>query len=158
MNLKVQEPSARDGQFSKADFEVDVEAATVRCPAGQLVQIRLRKDGSGTAEFPAATCGACPMRGACTQSKSVRKITIHAHEAVLQRTRKHERTAAWRARYRATRPKVERKIAHLMRRRHGGRRARVRGVTRVGHDFAMLAAAINLARLGALGLLRSESR
>src|SRR5665647_1666284 len=29
-------------------------------------------------------------------------------------------TRSWRAEYRATRPKVERKLGHLMRRRHGG--------------------------------------
>ena len=46
---------------------------------------------------------------------------------------------AWKAGYRATRPKVERKIGHLMRRRHGERRARVRGKARVAADFALLA-------------------
>jgi IS5 family transposase len=60
-----------------------------------------------------------------------------------------------RADYRATRPRVERKIAHLMRRRHGGRRARVRGRLKVGADFALLAAAVNLARLAVLGLVHS---
>jgi IS5 family transposase len=39
-----------------------------------------------------------------------------------------------------------------MRRRHGGRRARVRGLARVAADFHLLAAAINLARPGSLGL------
>lgn len=53
---------------------------------------------------------------------------------------------------RITRPKVERKIGHLMRRRHGGRRARVRGQAKVAADFALLAAAINLARLAVLGV------
>ena len=57
---------------------------------------------------------------------------------------------AWQADYRATRPKVERKIGHLMRRRHGGRRARVRGQAKVAADFALLAAAVNLARLAVL--------
>jgi hypothetical protein len=38
-----------------------------------------------------------------------------------------------------------------MRRRHGGRRARVRGQLKVAADFALLAAAINLARLAVLG-------
>jgi IS5 family transposase len=59
---------------------------------------------------------------------------------------------AWKADYRATRPKVERKISHLMRRRHGGRRARVRGLVKAAADFALLAAAVNLARLGVLGV------
>ncbi|MCC6873673.1 MAG: transposase [Sandaracinaceae bacterium] len=40
----------------------------------------------------------------------------------------------------------------MMRRKHGGRRARLRGTERVRHDFALLAAAINLARLAALGV------
>jgi len=48
-------------------------------------------------------------------------------------------------------PYRDRKIAHLMRRKHGGRRARVRGTEKVGADFSLLAAAVNLARLGALG-------
>ena len=59
---------------------------------------------------------------------------------------------AWQADYRAPRPKVERKIGHLMRRRHGGRRARVRGLAKVAADFALLAAAVSLARLGVLGV------
>jgi hypothetical protein len=39
-----------------------------------------------------------------------------------------------------------------MRRRHGGRRARVRGRPKVDADFNLLAAATNLARLAVLGL------
>ena len=39
-----------------------------------------------------------------------------------------------------------------MRRRHGGRRARVRGTDRVDADFRLLAAAVNLARLAVLGI------
>ncbi len=39
-----------------------------------------------------------------------------------------------------------------MRRRHGGRRARVRGTTKVAADFSLLAAAANIARLGVLGI------
>jgi hypothetical protein len=42
--------------------------------------------------------------------------------------------------YRATRPKVERKLGHLLRRRHGGRCARVRGKRKVDADFNLLAA------------------
>ena len=59
---------------------------------------------------------------------------------------------AWRAEHRATRPKVERKLGHLMSGCHGGRRARVRGQTKVAADFSLLAAATNLARFGVLGI------
>jgi hypothetical protein len=41
---------------------------------------------------------------------------------------------------------------HLLRRRHGGRRARVRGRLRVAQDWRLLAAAVNLARFAALGV------
>jgi hypothetical protein len=39
-----------------------------------------------------------------------------------------------------------------MRRRHGGRRARMRGRDKIGADFGLLAAAVNLARLAVLGI------
>jgi len=58
-------------------------------------------------------------------------------------------------RHAATRPKVERKIGHLMHRKHGGRRARMRGQTKVDADFNLLGAASNLARLAVLGLTGS---
>ena len=73
-------------------------------------------------------------------------------EAALARARQRQTDPDWQADYRANRPKVERKLAHLMRRRHGGRRARVRGRPKVDADFNLLAAAANLARLAALGL------
>ena len=74
------------------------------------------------------------------------------YEEQLTRARARQASPDWKAGYRATRPKVERKIGHLMRRRHGGRRARVRGQAKVAADFALLAAAVNLARLAVLGL------
>ena len=72
--------------------------------------------------------------------------------AQLDDARARQTDPAWVADYRGTRPKVERKIAHLMRRRHGGRRARVRGTTKIAADFALLAAAVNLKRLAVLAV------
>jgi hypothetical protein len=68
-----------------------------------------------------------------------------------------QRDPAWLADDRATRPKVERKLAHLLHRRHGGRRARVRGLVHVAQDFKLLAGAVNLARFAALGLCSTSS-
>ena len=56
------------------------------------------------------------------------------------------------------RPKVERKLAHLKRRKHGGRHARMRGRAKVDADFNLLAAAANIARLGVLGLRSTPQR
>jgi hypothetical protein len=82
----------------------------------------------------------------CTISSKGRNVTITPYEAQLVRARTAQTDPAWRAEYTATRPKVERKIGHLMRRRHCGRRARVRGQVKVAADFSLLAAATNLAR------------
>ncbi|QIZ37034.1 hypothetical protein [Saccharopolyspora sp. ASAGF58] len=41
--------------------------------------------------------------------------------------------------------------------RHGGRRARVRGLLKTAADFSLLAAAVNLARLGMLGIARTAT-
>ena len=56
-----------------------------------------------------------------------RTISVGVHEGALAAARARQRHPDWVADYRATRPKVERKFGHLMRRKHGGRRARVRG-------------------------------
>jgi hypothetical protein len=148
-NVKVQPPSAAKGHFSQDAFTIDTDAKTVTCPAGQLVPIRLHKDGSGTAEF-GAQCASCPLRAQCTKSLSGRTVRIHRKHKTLARSRTTQRDPDWKRRYRATRPKVERKFGHLMRRKHGGRRARVRGRVRVAQDFALLAAAVNLARIAVL--------
>jgi hypothetical protein len=148
---KVQPPTAPGGRFPKDCFTIDLDEGTVTCPNAVTVAIRPAKTGGGTAIFGAA-CTSCPLAVQCTGSAAGRTIQINRYEAELTRARTAQADPAWAADYRATRPKVERKIAHLMRRRHGGRRARVRGMTKVAADFSLLAAAVNLARLGALGL------
>ena len=96
---------------------------------------------------PAARyASSAPRPPADAASASARMSSSSPH------ARHRQRDPDWVADYRATRPKVERKIGHLMRRRHGGRRARVRGQTKVAADFALLAAAVNLARLGVLAV------
>jgi hypothetical protein len=150
--VKVQAATGIPGHFTKDDFTIDLVARTVTCPAGRVAPIQgIRRPA---AEFGRA-CAACPLVSRCTTSAQGRTIAINAHEALLTTGRAATRDPAWRADYRATRPRVERKLAHLARRRHGGRCARVRGRLKVGADFALLAAAANLARLAVLGLTGS---
>jgi len=149
--VKVQPPSAREGMFSQDDFTIDIKGAEVCCPAGVRVSLRVIKDGSRIAEF-GDHCADCPLRPRCTQSKTGRVIKLHPKFETLDRHRRRQRDEAWKKQYRHVRPRVERKLAHMMRRKHGGRRARVRGCERVRQDFALLAATMNLARLAALGV------
>ena len=153
---KVQPPTAPGGRFAKDMFDIDLAAGTVGCPGKQTTRIRPAKDGGGTAPF-GKLCQDCPLVAQCTGSAAGRTITIGPYEAHLAKARAAQADPAWRADYRATRPKVERKLGHLMRRRHGGRRARVRGRTKVAADFSLLAAAVNLARLGVLELVSTIS-
>jgi Transposase DDE domain/Transposase domain (DUF772) len=151
--IKCQPPAAVKGHFPKDRFAIDLDGKTVTCPAGVTVPIRAsgRDRHAGEARFGAA-CRTCPLAARCTTAREGRTITIGPHEAQLAAARIRQADPAWKADYRATRPKVERKISHLMRRRHGGRRARVRGLAKVAADFALLAAAVNLARLSVLGV------
>ena len=151
--IKCQPPAAIKGHFPKDRFTIDRDVKTVTCPADITAPIPAsgRDRHAGEAKFGAA-CRTCPLAAQCTTAKEGRTITIGPHETRLAAARQAQADPAWKADYRATRPKVERKIGHLMRRRHGGRRARVRGLVKVAADFALLAAAVNLARLGVLGV------
>jgi hypothetical protein len=148
---KTQQPTAPGGLFAKDRFQIDLDGDTVTCPAGLTVALRRERDGGGTACF-GNTCATCPLQADCTRARGGRTIRVSAYEAALARARSRQTDPAWRDDYRATRPKVERKLAHLMRRKHGGRQARVRGTRRIDGDFRWLAAAVNLARLAMIGL------
>ncbi len=155
---KVQPPVAPGGMFPKDQFDINLQDQTVTCPNGITIPIRPvrgNKKQAGRADF-GMHCRTCPLADMCTTSKSGRGITIGPHEARLTAARARQRDQAWKADYQATRPKVERKLAHLVRRRHGGRRARMRGTLRIAADFALLAAAVNLARLAKLGLVHGR--
>ena len=151
LRIKVQPPTAQGGRFGKDLFAIDTEVGTVTCPAGATAPLRPLARGAMARFGPA--CAACPLVARCTTDPRGRSIKVGPHEACLARARQARHDPAWLADYRATRPKVERRIGHLMRRRHGGRRARVRGRPKVAADFALLAAAVNLARLAVLGLV-----
>jgi len=148
---RTQQPAGRGGLYGKDRFDIDLDAAAVTCPAGVRVEIRRDRHGDGAARFGTA-CASCELRPQCTAAKAGRTVRVGRHEAVLADARDRSQNPAWKRDYRATRPKVERRLAHLKRRWHGGRRARVRGQPKVDADFNLLAAAHNIARLAALGL------
>jgi hypothetical protein len=109
---KVQPPNAPGGRFPKTEFQIDLENGTVTCPAGRSAVLRTVKDGQ-IAQF-ARACHDCPLVARCTTSTSGRTIHVGPHEAALTRARARQTDPEWKANYTATRPKVERKISHLM--------------------------------------------
>jgi hypothetical protein len=151
---KVQPPTAAGGRFTKDAFGIDLTAGAVTCPAGHTTP--LRKDGNQRVAVFGAACGGCPLAAQCTTSARGRTIAVGEYEQHLAAARERQADPDWQSDYTATRPKVERKLAHTMRRKHGGRRARVRGKTKIAADFSLLAAAVNLARLATLGLTHRD--
>ncbi|MHB1009745.1 MAG: transposase, partial [Propionibacteriaceae bacterium] len=148
---KTQPPTAAGGRFAKDRFGIDLAADTVTCPGEVTVPIRRGRDGDGTAYFGDG-CASCPLRAQCTTATGGRTVSVGRHEQRLADARAEQQQPHWQADYRATRPKVERKLGHLMRRKHGGRRARVRGKDKVDADFNLLAAAVNIGRMAVFGL------
>ncbi len=146
-------PPARNstGGFAKDRFEVDLQAATVTCPAGNTVAIVAVKTGGGRAGF-GKLCAGCPLRAQCTKARAGRVVMVHPQEQALQAARAAQQTPQWQADYRGTRPGVERKISHFVRRPWGGRKARCRGQERILTDVLTRGAALNLARLSVHGL------
>lgn len=146
-------PPARNatGGFAKDRFEVDLLAATVTCPAGNTVPIVPVKAGGGRAAF-GKLCASCPLQVQCTKARAGRVVMVHPQEQALQTARTAQQTPQWQAAYRATRPGVERKISHFVRRPWGGRQARCRGPQRILTDVLTRGAALNLARLSLQGL------
>jgi hypothetical protein len=146
-------PPVRNSKgYSKDRFSIDPDAATVTCPARHTAPIRVRRSGRGGLARFTQWCADCPLRATCTTARAGRVITIHPHEARLQQAKAAQRDPGWQQNYRATRPSVERKIAHFTRRAWGGRKARCRGQARILTDMITRAGAINLANLAARGL------
>lgn len=154
---KVRPAKGRGGRFGKDAFSTDLNDDTVTCPAAHTVTIRRRANGGGRADF-GAHCGTCPLRAQCTTATGGRCIAIHPKEHVLQHAKKAQAEPGWREHYRATRPKVERKIAHFVAVRWGGRNARVRGTKRVTTDAVTRAAAVNWNRLVTLGVTCTDGQ
>jgi hypothetical protein len=110
--LKVQPPSRVKGHFPKDHFAIDLAARTVTCPAGIAVTFRRldHKRHAGIAEFGDA-CQTCPLASQCTTATAGRTVTIGHYEAQLTAGRARQTDLSWKADYRATRPKVERRSA-----------------------------------------------
>jgi hypothetical protein len=156
VRAKVPPVRGQGGRFSKDEFTVNLPDDQVTCPAGHTAPIIVGRTGARAATF-AKFCGSCPLRSQCTTAKAGRRITIHRKEATLQTARTRQKSTAWIEAYRATRPIIERKIAHFVRRAWGGRKARCRGKARILTDALTRAAAVNLARLATIGLHRAPT-
>ena len=149
---KVHVRNAPDGHFTKSDFAVVLATRSVTCPAGQIAPLR----GSDGACGPPSGRPA-PLVARCAVSPEGRTTTVGPHEALLARAGGAARPGlAGRLPGHLAAGRAQDRPSHAPAR--WGRRARLRSRPKVGADFALAAAAaMSLARLAVLGLIRSGS-
>jgi hypothetical protein len=143
-------PSApHKGGLGVDRFDVDVAHRRAVCPAGKTSrQCSLIRDASqGTSYYRfewAGQCDACPLRDACTRSRSGRRaICVGVHHDRLQARRREMRTEAFQQRMRQ-RNAIEGTVSELT--RLGLRRTRYRGKAKTALANHFLAAACNVRR------------
>lgn len=144
---------SNQGLFAKEDFEIDLEAMTCTCPAGQLTdklvrvgRTRPRTGGyqKGCAfQFEAAVCDACPLRAQCTRAGpgKARTVNLHPQERLLQQARALQASPDFK-RYQRMRQVSEHRLARMV--QLGVRNARYFGRTKTLFQALMAAAVANL--------------
>lgn len=144
-----QPSSAPSGMFSKDDFFIDLEARTLTCPAGHAAAIpQVRSRGRAQVGF-GGTCASCPLAARCTTSSRGRVVEITAADELLVPARAARWTDEFRQRY-GERSRIERKIAQLKRR---SPKVPWRGLAKADAWLNLKVAAMNLDRIGRLGLV-----
>ena len=142
------------GPFTPQDFQEDRERGIVTCPAGQTSTTRFHEAQKRTTKyrFDANVCRACPLLEKCMKKppgRYGRTVCKSDYQAEHQRAR-HKAATPQYAAVRREHTKVERKLGEVMN-RHGGRRARYRGILKVLMQELMACTATNLKRLVRLG-------
>jgi hypothetical protein len=139
------------GGFTIDDFTVN-DDQTLTCPAGHTRPMTAHRN-----VIFGALCRDCPLRAACTTSKTGRTMQLHEHDDLLRAAR-----AAWAASsrlredYMTHRPNVERAIAQVATSRGRRLKLRYRGIVRNNAWLKRRTAALNLRNLIGRGLTRRD--
>jgi hypothetical protein len=144
---------AVEGGFTLDDFTVTEpdgdRSGSVTCPNGLTRPITDRR----SVTFGAG-CRGCPLRARCTASNTGRSLTLHPLAAITRAHRERAGDPQFQTIYRQHRPMVERSISWLV--AGGNRRLRFRGTARNDQWLHHRVAGLNLRRLLALGLARTD--
>jgi hypothetical protein len=142
---------AERGFFSKDRFEIDWEAKTCKCPAGQVTANLVGRGPTPEFRFDRQSCAACPLRGQCytLKSKRGRQVSVRLQEGVLVEARARQRSPGFRQIWRQ-RQVVEHRVARMV--QLGMRKARYRGRQKTLLQALLTAAVANLTLIaGQLG-------
>jgi len=155
LNLTVYVPPHSQGiqqtpYFKPADFQLSPDGTRLMCPNEEETGSRHRndKDTAWVFHFKRSQCGPCPLLAECMAklpAKHGRCLTKNDYQAEYEAARQLAQTEAY-AQVRSEHPKVERKLAEIVR-YHRGRRARYRGQSRVKIQYLLTGIAVNIKRI-----------
>lgn len=129
------------------EFELDLTAGTVTCPAGKVARIS-QPNGKAerTAHFRRSDCGLRPLKQRCTK-RDRRSIQIGRREDLLQAARLALEDPNTAEHLRRCRPRIERLLG-LIAHRYGARKARYIGAAKARLQALWTAALVNLNPIG----------
>ncbi len=133
--------------YPKSMFRYDPVAQTVTCPQGVTTRASYydRRKESRVFHFPRTTCTVCPVQRHCTNAAEGRRtIGIEPIHQDLLDAEAYNRTPAFKADMKL-RPVIEGTHSE-MKRYHGLRRARYRGLQKVALQCYFTAAVVNIKR------------
>lgn len=133
--------------FPKSMFVYDRERNVLTCPEGvEATQTFIdRKKNLKMFHFPMSCCDGCLRQSECTNAKEGRRtVGISEFNEELRDAEVYNKTEAFKADMKL-RPPIEGKLAELTR-YHGLRRARYRGLIKVGLQCFFTAVAVNVKR------------
>jgi transposase len=155
LNLTVYVPPHSQGiadspYFKPADFDLSPDGRRLSCPNQVETNRRHRndKDTAWVFHFKRSDCAACPLLDRCLAqlpAKHGRSVSKNDYQAEYEAARHLAQTEAY-AQVRKQHPKVERKLAEMVR-YHGGRRARYWSRGRVKIQFLLIGLVVNVKRI-----------
>jgi hypothetical protein len=135
------------GLFDLERFAYDPDKKTFTCPKGQtsIRQARNEKERGTQHFFDKEACAVCPLREACTTSKSGRSVFMSDYYDLMNEAKAYNETeegkAAQKERYRIERTNNE------LKNHHGLNRARTRGRARFRVDVLLGVMVVNIKRM-----------
>jgi hypothetical protein len=151
MEVYVPPPPQLEGPyFGPAQFTLDASGAGLTCPGGQQTRMKTRNLHQTGWQFIFARrlCAGCALQGRCLPAlprHKGRSVIKNDYQAEYDAARARAQTPAY-AEVRRQHPRVERKLADLVR-YHGGRHCRYRGQWRVQIQYLLIGVAVNIKRM-----------
>ena len=138
----------RTAFYGLSRFTYDSERDEYRCPEGQTLRRRKTKHTEGVVVYraEAATCNACPLKAACTDSSRGRQVQRSVYAEYLDRVQAYHQTSAYEKAMAKRRVWVEPLFGEA-KDWHGLSRFRLRRLWKVNVEALLIATGQNLKRL-----------